>query len=226
MPRKITLLIQRLLVFWDRPVGNIYRGENAEEYLSRRVSQPHWRLEQESLEEILRRLPDGGRVLDVPFGTGRFVNLYLQKHMAVFGLDASADMLQIARTQLKEDFSKCDVRIGDAARLPYPSEYFDIVVCVRFLSHVLSYNKAKRTIKELARVTRKYAILQFRVRHDSCPPVRSPLPWEPMNDRLYLREIETILHRSGLCVVEVKPLDQRPTYYRALLVCTKIFSRG
>jgi len=223
MTRKITVFIQRLLFFWDRPVGDNYRGENAEEYLSRRASQPHWRLEHESLAEILHGLPDGGRVLDVPFGTGRFVNLYLEKNMAVFGLDASPDMLQIAKIQLKEDFSKCDLRIGDATRLPYPSEYFDIVISVRFLSHVLSYSKAKRTIKELARVARKYAILQFRVRHDSCPPVRSPLPWEPMNDRLYLRDIETILDKSGLAVDEVKPLDQRPTYYRAFFVCTKIF---
>jgi ubiquinone/menaquinone biosynthesis C-methylase UbiE len=173
------------------------------------------------MARLLATLPCGKKVLDVPFGTGRFVNLYLARGAQVFGVDASADMLAIAAQELGDEFEKCTIHLGDAARLPYSDNYFDLVVSFRFLSHVVSYWKAKRILRELGRVSAAELILQFRIRHEYCEPIRDPFPWEPMADRLRLAQITKLLQGFRLKVLEVERLEERSTYYRGVLLCRK-----
>jgi 2-polyprenyl-3-methyl-5-hydroxy-6-metoxy-1,4-benzoquinol methylase len=203
------------------PVGNVYHGERAENYLRDRTGQSYWRLEQDTVGKLIGEFPEGIRVLDMPIGTGRFAPFYLAKNMEVFGLDASDDMIGVAKRELGQDLDRCNFEIGDALELPYENDYFDLVVCFRFLSHVLSYEQAKTSLGELARVGRGQWMIQFRVRRDDVPNVPPPANDEAMQDKLNELALKNLLLEAGLRTENVVPLEKRDSYLRAIFVCVK-----
>lgn len=227
VPRRVgRALIKGLLAAFglknlQLPVGDTYYGDTAHNYLQLRAQQQHWQLEQAAIEALAARFPEGTRVLDVPFGTGRFVPFYLAKGMVVYGLDASEDMLALARKSLGDKYYMCNVQMGDAIRLPYQDNFFDLVVCVRFLSHVVSFSVAKAVLGEIWRVTRSHALLQFRVRREDVPSTRPPRPFEAMGDRLSQDALVRLLNVYPFVVETIRPLERRNTYYRAVFLCSK-----
>jgi SAM-dependent methyltransferase len=76
-------------------------------------------------EEAIRRLriERGHRVLDIGCGTGVFLRLAADRGAHAFGLDASEELVEIARRRVPE----ADVRVGEMERLPYDDDAFDRV---------------------------------------------------------------------------------------------------
>jgi ubiquinone/menaquinone biosynthesis C-methylase UbiE len=70
--------------------------------------------------------PDEGMsVLDVGCGTGIHLELYKRAGCAVFGIDQSPSMLQVARNRLGES---ANLYLGDAFNMPYGDKIFDLIV--------------------------------------------------------------------------------------------------
>lgn len=92
----------------------------------------------------------GGRVLDVPAGTGRLRDA-LGPGRSYLALDRSASML-----------AECDgARVmGEVHALPFPDGHFDSVVCCRLLHH-LGPTERRLAIAELVRVCRGLVIASF-----------------------------------------------------------------
>jgi ubiquinone/menaquinone biosynthesis C-methylase UbiE len=65
----------------------------------------------------------GKNLLDVACGDGLDANLYLKLGAKVFGVDASEEMVRIA----KEKYRGIEFTVGFAENLPYSKESFDIV---------------------------------------------------------------------------------------------------
>ncbi|MCL3883898.1 hypothetical protein [Marivita sp. GX14005] len=59
--------------------GDRYYGGTAAKYDQVRQKQAWWHIEQEALGSLLDTLPKGLSVVDIPFGTGRFVPHYLER---------------------------------------------------------------------------------------------------------------------------------------------------
>ena len=76
-------------------------------------------------EEAIRRVgvSPGHRVLDVGCGSGVFLRLAADRGAEAFGIDASATLIEIARTRVPE----ADLRVGDMQFLPYDDDGFDLV---------------------------------------------------------------------------------------------------
>jgi SAM-dependent methyltransferase len=76
-------------------------------------------------EEAIRRIgiETGQRVLDVGCGTGMFLRLAANRGAHVFGLDASENLLDLARRRVPD----ADLRVGDMQFLPYEDDFFDVV---------------------------------------------------------------------------------------------------
>lgn len=149
------------IVSRGKPKGDIYYDNVASNYEVRRQKQAWWHVEHKEMKSLLSTLPDGLSVVDVPFGTGRFVKLYREKNFDISGLDASGHMISTAKDILGDDFTGIDARIGSAMNLPFADEQFDLVVSTRFLSDIIVYRDAKKVISEFSRVTKKYAIIQL-----------------------------------------------------------------
>lgn len=145
----------------QRPKGDTYYNERADNYEKRRKKQGWWHVEQEHMQALLDMLPRGLSVVDIPFGTGRFVPYYAERGYKISGLDSSGHMIDAARRALGNLFDDCHCSIGDAARLPFEDEKFDLLVSTRFLRDIVTFDVAKRALAEFSRVTKKYAIIQL-----------------------------------------------------------------
>jgi len=116
---------------------------------------PRWR--RAAVDAIDARPTD--RVLDVATGTGMVARaLHNRYGCAVVGLDQSADMLSVARTQ---DGVYESIVEGRAEKLPFPDAAFDNLTFTYLLRYV---DNPAATMRELARVVKpggRVAMVEF-----------------------------------------------------------------
>ncbi len=103
-------------------------------------------IEQPAVRAILDRLRVG-TALDAACGTGRHSAHLADLGHQVVGVDASPEMLAVARTKVPA----ADFREGTLERLPLPDDHVDLVVCALALTHVTDLRSA---LAELTRVLR------------------------------------------------------------------------
>jgi ubiquinone/menaquinone biosynthesis C-methylase UbiE len=89
----------------------------------------------------------GTRLLHVGCGTGTALELAARSGAEVAGLDASVDLLKVARDRLPD----ADLRVADAADLPYDRGCFDQVMAFDAIQYI---EPPAVAVAELARVTR------------------------------------------------------------------------
>jgi SAM-dependent methyltransferase len=114
---------------------------------------------------LLRALaPVGGKtVADVGAGTGRASIGLARAGAVVTGLDASAEMLDVARERAEAAGVAVTFDVADAHALPLADQSVDAAVCLRVVMHTIDW---RRVVAELCRVSRETVILDF-------PSVRS-----------------------------------------------------
>jgi ubiquinone/menaquinone biosynthesis C-methylase UbiE len=139
-----------------------YTGGIASSYEAMRTGSTDWPKEQAVVERFLRTLPQGSSIVDVPVGTGRFLEFYKAFGLKPTGLDISLDMMDSAKAKaaalaLDIDFRKADIRHIDA-----PDKSFDTALCVRFVNWV-DFAGFEAVMAELARVARDTIIVSVRV---------------------------------------------------------------
>ena len=177
--------------------SDYYRDQVARGYRDSHEKQSWWHREHRSISMLLDHIQAVQDVLDVPFGTGRFVGLYSDRGYAVTGFDISEDMFAEARRQWGKQLSSTKLVSGDARELPFADGDFDLVVSTRFLQSVLTFGDAKKAIREFSRVSRKFLILGLDFRADKHFRLTQPKDRERMSGRLRLRELEAILLEEG-----------------------------
>ena len=94
--------------------------------------------------------PDGKNILDIATGTGRFAEMLVENGAEVIGLDASSEMLTKG---------KAGYLVGDALRLPFADNSFDITISMRFL-HLLKPNLIEEFVTEVKRVTKEKFVFE------------------------------------------------------------------
>lgn len=88
----------------------------------------------------------GKKILDVACGTGRF--FYIYKSKKIHGIDISKDQLSEAKKKSKNAVLK----VADATKIPFPDNFFDVVITSQFIEHIPQY---KEVISEMVRVCKK-----------------------------------------------------------------------
>ncbi|MBU0574443.1 MAG: methyltransferase domain-containing protein [Candidatus Margulisbacteria bacterium] len=97
----------------------------------------------------LCQVKPGDRVLEIGCGTGHFSAYFEELGAQVTGLDTSPEMLKLAKNlpgDLKIDFTR-----GDAYRLPFADNSFDLVAMITTLEF---FSSPKRALKEAFRVSK------------------------------------------------------------------------
>ncbi|MDO9414591.1 ArsR/SmtB family transcription factor [Pararhizobium sp.] len=135
------------------------RSERAQAYFSRNAAE--WdelrrlHVSDAEVEAALKRLVGDRPVdslLDLGTGTGRILQLFEGVYRRGVGVDASRDMLAVARANLeKSGITKASIRHGDIFNLPLEREEFDLVIIHQVL-HFLEQPEA--AISEAARMLR------------------------------------------------------------------------
>ena len=134
-----------------------YFGRMAEDY-DGRANSALWRREQAAVDAALGTLPAGSSILDVPVGTGRFLESYGRYGLRPTGIDISGDMLAVAAARASALGLPVTLRQGDIRELPLPGGSHDTAVCMR-LAHWINSGDLERVVRELARVSRRSVII-------------------------------------------------------------------
>ena len=133
----------------------------AERFDAMRFSGPIGRLIAETQERQIAMFLapiEGRRILDVGTGTGRAAIALAKRGAIVTGVDASAEMLQVAERRAHEADTAVTFARGDAHHLDFPDRSFDAVVCLRVLMHTPDW---RASLGELCRVAQTRVVFDY-----------------------------------------------------------------
>ena len=119
--------------------------------------------ERRAVEKALRATGDVRSILDVGVGNGRwFPLLATRKASLTVALDISREALTQARSAAGPGDSPDRVALvcGDAGALPFPSQSFDLVLCLEFMPYVRRSGRL-RALREMRRVSGRWVIVQY-----------------------------------------------------------------
>jgi len=175
-------------------------------------------------EFVVRMLRDAERVLDAGCGTGRFTLPLARQGMQVVALDASQEMLDVARRKAAEAgvAHRIEFVLGDVENLDYGDGTFDGATSIAVLRH---FPSPARSIGELARVVRPGGTLVldylnwyvFRFYE----PLRSlfvhspnvPNPHFFRNHYSTFGEIRDLMTANGVQVVQRRGVSKLPSHF-------------
>jgi SAM-dependent methyltransferase len=133
----------------------------AESFEGLRFSGPIGRFIAESQERLLAQFlapVDGRTVLDVGTGTGRAAIALARRGAMVTGVDASKEMLDVARVRAADAHVGVTFVTGDAHGLAFDDRSFDAVVCLRVLMHTPDW---RQSLGELCRIARDRVVFDY-----------------------------------------------------------------
>jgi ubiquinone/menaquinone biosynthesis C-methylase UbiE len=150
-----------------------------------------------------------GRVLDVGTGSGRIaIRLArLNPALTIEGIDLSHSMIELARVNAaREGLTNVQFSVGDAKRIPYANETFDLVICHQLLHQLPDPAVALREIDRVAK--RRGGVLVRDVRRLPEPAMTLAIPFWTFRYSRRLREQTAASFRAGLSVAEFRRLLQ------------------
>jgi ubiquinone/menaquinone biosynthesis C-methylase UbiE len=100
----------------------------------------------------------GRSILDVGTGTGRAALMLARDGARVTAVDASEEMLRVARQRAADALVPVTFLRADAHHLEFDDRSFDIVVCLRVLMHTPDW---VRSLGELCRVADRAVIFDY-----------------------------------------------------------------
>ena len=101
-------------------------------------------------------------ILDVGTGTGRAALLLARSGADVTAVDASSEMLAVARRRAADEGLPIQFLIGDAHALDFPDRSFDVAVSLRVILHTPQW---RQCVAELCRVAERLVIVDYPSAH-------------------------------------------------------------
>lgn len=124
-----------------------------------------------------------GPVLDLGSGTGLLAERVAAAGYSVTALDPSRGMLR----QLRRRSPRIPAVVADGTALPFPDQSFVLTYCVAVLHHVAAPDAVRRTLVEMARVTRpggRILIWDHNPRNPYWPLLMRRVPQDTGGERL------------------------------------------
>ena len=126
---------------------NYYRREDVIQQYEKKFTSPGGSLVNQIEVETIASLLNGqtGLCLDIGVGTGRMVTPLSSQGLNVIGLDISEGMLRVAKGK------GIPIVYGDARRIPFKDETFDVAIASRVLIHLSDpacYHEASRVLRK------------------------------------------------------------------------------
>jgi len=156
------------------------------------------RLEVERVVDLCLEGIKPSNILDIGVGSGLFAEAFARRGLAVAGIDASQEMVAVAR----EFVPQGDFRQAEAESLPWADQSFDLV----FMGLVLhEADDPRRALQEARRVARqRVCILEW--------PYQEEEHGAPLAHRLAPQDLEKMFLRAGYAKRETIPLTHMVFY--------------
>lgn len=137
--------------YWEQRANNIRKYKGEELYTV--IEFPFYVYRRNRILEILNRINvEGKRILDLGCGDG-YYSRYLEKRGAeVIGVDLSETMIKLAKKTAKKDDLDIHFHKIDGEHLDFSDDYFDMVLTVVVLQHVINDNGLSTLLEEISRV--------------------------------------------------------------------------
>ena len=169
MSQKLTL--EEIRDFWRRQA--VQHGQ------SPNVSWSDHRVIEMEIRELVRRLDDGDRVLDVGCANGySTIQLASQRAIEIRGLDYLPEMIERARGSLQSLSSsmpgKVEFDVGSIMAIPEPSSAYDKLISIRVVINLGEWSNQRIALRECARVLKPGGVLLL-----SEPTIQG---WSKLND--------------------------------------------
>ncbi len=102
-------------------------------------------------------------LLDLGCGTGDLLKLFYEhsgmQFSNIIGIDISYNMLEICKKNIRDNnMHNCFTVQADACKMPFPDNFFDIVVCAFVIRNI---NNIDTVFKEIHRVLKEGGIFSF-----------------------------------------------------------------
>ncbi len=143
--------------YQDNSVARSYDKERFAGIVGRAFDAIEKRALRKVVGDVLRDTPQP-KVLDVPCGTGRITEFLLRMGLEVTGSDISREMMDIAKVRCERFSGRITFEQMDLDAPDLPENAYDLVTCIRMLHH-LDTNARKGVFRSLARLTRKYVLV-------------------------------------------------------------------
>jgi len=117
------------------------------------------RLEKAFARQLFEAVGPDACIVDIPCGTGRFFELFGRARMVV-AADYSEAMLQVFRERHGSPANTQIIR-ADITRIPLADKTADLCFCMRLFHHMQNDDVRMASLRELARLSRKYVALSF-----------------------------------------------------------------
>lgn len=198
-------------------------GEEAEAYSSAAAQTHLDRLDNTFVDHVLSLGVRSGQALDVGTGPGQIpIKLALKlPQLHIVGIDLSEAMLAKARNGAATAGLDSQVRFetGDARRLPFPDQQFDLVMCNSLLHHA---SDPLATLNELARVMHRQGALLLRdLKRPSAVVFPFHVAWYGRHYRGVMKRLFTDSVTAAYTRAELKDLLVRSGIARG-----RVFNRG
>lgn len=125
---------------------------------------PSHRREVSRILHMLRGLPRGASVLDLPCGTGRLLPELVAAGYSVTEADSSPHMIDQARMYaVAQGVTIADDRfvVASAFSTGFTADQFDAVVCNRLFHHFHEATVRREALRELRRIARSRIVVSF-----------------------------------------------------------------
>jgi len=175
----------------------------------------HWPLLREEIEELAQRW-EGGKLLNVGCAHGPDF-LPFGQDFELWGIDASAGMLQQALKYSAKFHFQVNLVLADAVSLPFPDNTFDWAISVATYHHIKGGEERERAFRELRRVLKPGGEAFLTVWNHWQPRFwykskDQQVPWRLKAETVYryyhlfsYRELKRLLTRVGFEVVALSP---------------------
>ncbi|HHE05105.1 MAG TPA: methyltransferase domain-containing protein, partial [candidate division WOR-3 bacterium] len=137
----------------------LYEERYIEDFISQRFNEVSTKLPSDldphdfRLEAIKRHVDiKGKRLLDAGCGSGRFILYFKELGAEVHGIDISPKLISLAKQRVKDG----TFTLGSVTAIPYPGNYFDVVISIEVLQHVPDIELA---LREFYRVLKPRGVL-------------------------------------------------------------------
>lgn len=177
----------------------------------------------EYIDEFLRLVPKGGRVLDVGCGPGVDSGYMKAKGFEAVGIDLSKKMIDIA----KRKFPQIEFQSGDFRELNFEPNSFDGILASFSLIHI-SKKDVPKTLKKFYRFLKVGGVIYVGLQAGKSMETFVVEPYKP-DEKLFVNvfsydEIKVLLVKEGFSVVkkyEREPMSKKELDFKKLVVIAK-----